>query len=94
MHLYILAQAIDTRTLPHVAANSTAIGNILSIVFGIAGSISLLMVVIGGFRYVLANGDSNAVSSAKNTIIYAIVGLVISLSAYAIVNLVITHVTT
>jgi hypothetical protein len=54
----------------------------------IAGSISVLMIVIGGLRYILSNGDPQGISNAKNTIIYAVVGLVIALSAEAILLLV------
>jgi hypothetical protein len=51
------------------------------------------MVIIGGFRYIVSNGDSNGVSGAKNTILYAIVGLVIVLFAQVIVRFVLTRVT-
>jgi len=52
----------------------------------ITGAISILMLVIGGLRYTVSGGDANAVSGAKNTIIYAIVGLIISIFAFSIVN--------
>ncbi len=64
--------------------------NILSLVVGV---ISVIMVVIGGIKYTLSQGDSNSTASAKNTVIYAIVGLVIVLLAQLIVMFVINRAT-
>jgi hypothetical protein len=47
------------------------------------------MLVFGGFKYIISGGDSSKVTSAKNTIIYAIIGLIIVILAYAIVNFVV-----
>lgn len=55
----------------------------------IVGAVSVLMVIIGGLRYVLSNGDSAGLKSAKDTILYALVGVVVSLLAYALVSFVI-----
>jgi hypothetical protein len=55
-------------------------------VFGIFGAVAFLFIVIGGFRYVISSGDPKNTAKAKNTIIYALVGLVITISADAIVN--------
>jgi TRAP-type C4-dicarboxylate transport system permease small subunit len=49
------------------------------------------MLVIGGLRYVTSNGDQNAVTGAKNTIMYAIIGIIVAFLAYAAVNFVITQ---
>jgi cytochrome bd-type quinol oxidase subunit 2 len=68
----------------------TDIINIFSIVVGI---ISVIMIIYGGFRYVTSGGDSGNVSSAKNTIIYAIIGLVIVALAQFIVQFVLDKVT-
>ena len=54
------------------------------------GIISVVMLIIGGIRYVISGGDSKKVTDAKNTIMYAIIGLIIAILAYAIVNFVIT----
>lgn len=64
----------------------TTIVNVLTVV---VGAVSVIMIIIGGIRYTLSNGDSNAMGGAKNTILYAIVGLVIALSAQLIVAFVI-----
>ena len=56
------------------------------------GTISVIMLIYGGLRYIISGGDSKKVTDAKNTIMYAIIGLIISILAYAIVNFVINAV--
>ena len=65
--------------------------NILSIVVGI---VAVIMMIYGGFRYITSGGDSGNVSSAKNTILFAIVGLVVVALAQIIVKFVLNKVTT
>lgn len=54
------------------------------------GAVSVVMMVIGGIRYTISQGDSTAVTSAKNTILYAVIGLVVAILAYAAVHFVIS----
>jgi len=56
----------------------------------IVGIIAVIMLIIGGIRYVISGGDSKKVTDAKNTVLYAIIGLVIAFLAFAIVNFVIS----
>jgi len=58
------------------------------------GAVSVLMLIYGGIRYTISGGDSAAVTSAKNTILYAIVGIIVALLAYAIVSFVIGSLST
>jgi len=62
---------------------------ITNVLLYIIGAISVIMLIIGGIRYVVSGGDSSAVTSAKNTILYAIVGIVVAILAYALVNFVV-----
>ena len=64
--------------------------DIINVLLYIIGAIAVIMIVVGGLRYVLSGGDSSAVTGAKNTILYAVVGLIVALLAYAIVNFVVT----
>lgn len=64
--------------------------NILSAVVGVA---SVIMIIISGFKYITAGGDSNSIASAKNTIIYALVGLTIAALAQVIARFVLHRVT-
>lgn len=61
----------------------------LQIVFGFAGGVALIMVAIGAFQFVISTGNPQATAKAKNTIIYALIGLAVSLSAFMIVTFVI-----
>lgn len=70
---------------------SSVIKRIINIFSIVVGAVSVIMIIIGGFRYVVSNGDSNGVSGAKNTILYAIIGLVIVLFAQVIVRFVLTN---
>lgn len=62
---------------------------ITNVLLFIIGAISVIMLIIGGIRYTTSNGDQQAVQNAKNTILYAIVGLVIAILAFAAINFVI-----
>ncbi len=61
---------------------------ILNTVFGVVGIVAVVMIVIGGVNYTTSQGDSQKVQKAKNTIMYGIIGLIIVLLAFAIVNFV------
>ena len=52
----------------------------------LAGALSVIMIIIGGLRYTVSGGNSANVTAAKNTILYAIVGLIVAFLAFAIVN--------
>ena len=87
-----LAAIVDTGSLPNSGQTdptASAISVVLSIVFAITASIALLMIVIAGFRYTVAHGDPKAVAQARNTILYSVIGLVVSMAAYSIVVFVI-----
>lgn len=62
---------------------------ITNVLLFIIGAVAVIMIVIGGMRYVLSGGDSNQITSAKNTILYAIIGIIVAVLAYAAVNFVI-----
>ena len=62
---------------------------VTNILLFLIGAISVIMLIIGGIRYVVSGGDQAAVTSAKNTILYAIVGIVVAFLAFAAVSFVI-----
>lgn len=66
---------------------------IINIMLFLVGVLSVIMLIWGGLRYVISRGDSKAVEAAKNTILYAIVGLIVAIMAYAIVRFVVTSFT-
>jgi len=61
---------------------------VVNIFSAIVGVIAVVMIIVGGLRYITSGGDSNKVSAAKNTLIYAIIGLIIVALAQLIVHFV------
>ncbi len=59
---------------------------IANIMLLLVGAVAVIMLIIGGFRYVVSGGDSTAVEGAKNTILYAIIGIVVAFLAFAAIN--------
>jgi len=56
----------------------------------IIGSLGVIMLIVGGLRYIISAGNATAVTAARNTIVYAIIGLVIALLSYALINFILT----
>lgn len=79
----------DTGAQDTVTRILTLVINIFSLVVGVA---AVIMIIIGGLRYIISGGDSGNVTSAKNTILYAIIGLVVVALAQIIVKYVLTKV--
>ncbi|HEX8390079.1 MAG TPA: hypothetical protein VF597_01530 [Candidatus Saccharimonadales bacterium] len=71
---------------------STIVERVVNLLIYLIGIISVLMIIIGGIRYTTSAGDSSQTKSARDTIIYAVVGLAISIMSYAIVNFVLTRI--
>lgn len=78
-------------TQPGINSTIQLVINIMSVLVGFA---AVLMIIIGGFKYITSSGDSAGVNSAKNTILFAVVGLVIVAVAQIIVRFVINEATT
>ena len=57
------------------------------------GAISVIFIVFGGFKYVTSNGEQASVKSAKDTIMYAVIGLVAAIASWAIVDFIVTQFT-
>ena len=71
------------------ATPESFIATVINVLLFLVGAISVLMIIIGGILYAVSAGDAGAVTRAKHTVTYAVVGLVVSFVAYAIVNFVI-----
>lgn len=68
--------------------NTGIFSTITNVLLFVLGAISVIMIIIGGLRYVVSGGNSTNVTAAKNTILYAIVGVIIAILSYAIINFV------
>jgi hypothetical protein len=62
---------------------------IINTVLIVLGMVAVIMIVVGGVRYTTSNGDSGSIKSAKDTILYAVVGLVVAIMSFSIVNFVV-----
>ncbi|MDO8336593.1 MAG: hypothetical protein Q7T74_07535 [Candidatus Saccharibacteria bacterium] len=74
-------------------ALASVIVNVTNIILFLVGAVAVIMLIIGGLRYVSSNGDQNAVTGAKNTILYAIIGIIVAFLAYAAVQFVVGSLT-
>jgi hypothetical protein len=70
---------------------STGLTRGVNALFVVAGALSVVFIVVGGLRYVMSNGEPKDIEAAKNTIMYAVLGLIISLLSFGIVNFVISR---
>ena len=62
----------------------------INLMLFIVGILAIVMLIFGGIRYIISGGDPGRVKDAKNTVLYAIVGLVVAILGYAIVQWVIS----
>ena len=69
-----------------VNGDSSIVRRAINIMLFGVGVLSVVMLIFGGFRYVISGGKKESVTNAKNTILYAIIGLLIAVFAYAIIN--------
>jgi len=72
---------------PDLPVVLTRAANILTY---LVGSVSVLMVIWGGFRYVISRGDAAQIKVAKETIMYAVIGVIVAIVAFAIVKFIAT----
>jgi hypothetical protein len=72
----------------NVDSTVTSVINILSTIVGV---VAVIMIILGGFRYITSGGSSERVTSAKNTLLYAIIGLVVVALAQVITNFVLNQ---
>jgi hypothetical protein len=85
-----LNQVRPTGASTDLLTNIRVITNTLILGVGI---VAVLMLIIGGFRYVFSQGNEKAVTGAKDTIVYAIIGIIVALVAFAAVNFVLSQFT-
>lgn len=90
MNIYsILAQLkIHINGLPTTDGSQKTLGNVLSVVFAVVGGLAILYLLIGAVRYATSAGDPGQQKQARDTILYAIIGIIVSSSAFLIVQFV------
>src|SRR5690606_2493076 len=79
--LYMAAGALSDSdipsSVPRASLGSSTVETVLKAVFGFAGAIAMIMIVIGGFKYITSLGNAQNIAKAKDTILYAVIGLVV-----------------
>ena len=88
-------QQFDPNNNCNSPSSTKAVDNIfqsvLKILSLIVGLLAIVMIIVAGFKYVTANGDSNATASAKNTLLYALAGLLVAAFAQVIARFVLSR---
>ncbi len=74
--------------VPTIYGFEAIVANILNIIISLAGVVLLLMLIMGGFGYITSGGDKEKAAKAKNTLTYAILGLLVILGAWLIIRLI------
>lgn len=69
-------------------SGASRVWSVVSLALGVLGGIAVIMIIIGGFKFTTSQGDSSQIASAKKTIMFSVIGLVVAMLASAIVLLV------
>jgi hypothetical protein len=77
-------------TFPKYCTAASAVKRVLQIAFSLAGAVAVLYIILGGFRYIIANGSGNAegAKKAKSSMLYAVIGLIVIIMATALVTII------
>ena len=85
-----LAQTVDPPSgIITQSADNVTVQNIFNVVLALAGAVAVAFVVFGGIKYMLSQGEPNETKQARDTILYSVVGMVIVVVAFMLVNYVI-----
>ncbi|HSX36072.1 MAG TPA: hypothetical protein VLH84_04015 [Patescibacteria group bacterium] len=82
---FVAATKSCTTTGPSINGTLPVVINILSIIVGIA---AVICMIVAGFKYITSGGDGNKVASAKNTIVYGVIGIIVTALAQTLVKVV------
>ena len=68
------------------------VGNIINILLILAGSVAVIYIIVGGYRYIISAGKPESIQQAKDTIFWAVIGFIICLAAFAILRFAWAHI--
>lgn len=91
-----VSEGINTATTSEMKGKSIdgdkgLIKTIVNVLLWAVGILSVIMIIFSGFRYITSAGDASKTKSAQSTLTYSVVGLIVAIMAYAIVNMVINR---
>lgn len=82
----------DQINIPTTDVTDVRVSTIYTLVFTVVGGVSVIVIILSGIKFITSQGDPQAVAKARNSIIYAAVGLAISVAAFSIVTFVINRI--
>ena len=88
-HLTYVAQKVSVPGLPTTEANDATLRNVFNVVLALAGAVAVAFIVFGGIKFMLSQGEPNEIKQSRDTILYSIIGLVIVVISFMLVNYVI-----
>lgn len=88
LHFTNFAQNLNV-PLPGAGAGTAQLRTIVNIILSISGAVALLVITMAGFRYVTSRGNPSQTAQARDAILYSLIGLVVLMSAFIIVNFVV-----
>ena len=91
-----VSEGINTATTSEMKGKSIdgkdgLIKTVVNVLLWAVGILSVIMIIFSGFRYITSAGDASKTKSARSTLIYSVVGLIVAIMAWAIVNMVINR---
>ena len=93
---HLAANTMDIKEVGTKYGSSSSLQNtiiaIINAVVGVLALICVIVIIVGGVNYMTSAGDPGKVKKAKDTILYGVIGLIICVLAFAIVNFVITNI--
>ena len=85
-HLAQWGGDFQTGDVAHIRGIEKVVENTLSVILYFAGVVLFIMLLVGGFKYITSGNNPESLQSAKNTLTYAIVGIIVIASAFLIIN--------
>ena len=91
-----VSEGINTATTSEMKGKSIdgkdgLIKTVVNVLLWAVGILSVIMIIFSGLRYITSAGDASKTKSAQSTLIYSVVGLIVAIMAWAIVNMVINR---
>ncbi len=86
---YYIFGNLDLNPIPDVQADQNHLQTIVNTVLGVTGAIAVLIIVVAGLRMIFSQGDPGTVASTRNAILYSVIGLIVIMLVFAIVNFVV-----
>lgn len=82
--------SVDSKATANDLLNT--VKNVINVILGILGIVAVIVVILGGFTFITSQGDAGKVMKGRNTILWGVVGFIVALASFLIVNFVLVNV--